>query len=239
MPQDKRIRKNTHAADTICEDMNDIATETKYLLIEARFNLTLLIACILLLSLISILLSTWVAKTITNSPTSLGTVFSYYFGLHRNNTEQYVTWWTPVHITSKELISQDFSIKTINTTIKTVQVKIHYNEYSIFYTIILPFLFVCAIFLAILAYYARVQCTKHDFAWGIIPKLSLENVDPMIVKKSIIKTREVESNIDYIIVQGTKEKSVMFTLADKLQPLYEEGDIIDEGTQYELEDILK
>ncbi|CAF2548989.1 unnamed protein product [Rotaria sp. Silwood2] len=219
--------------------MHALAAETKYLIIEARLNLTLLIGCILLLSFTSILLSIWVAKTITNSTISLGTIFSYYFDLDRNNTEQYITWWTPIHMKSKELVSKSFSIKTTNTTIKTALVKIHHNEFPIFHTIILPFLFICSIFLAILAYYARVQCTTHDFACGAIPKLLFESVDSMITKNPIVKTREVESNIDYIIVQGTKEKSIIFALADKLQPLYEEGDIVDEGTQYEPEDILK
>ncbi|CAF0968407.1 unnamed protein product [Rotaria sordida] len=244
MSKDIEIQQNTDessVAETFREDVHAIAVETKDLIIEARLNLTLLIGCILLVSLISVLLSTWIARTITNSPTSLGTIVSYYFGLDHNNTEQYITWWTPIHIKSKELISKNFSIKTFTTTttIKTVPIKLHYNEYSIFRMIILPFLFMCSIFLAILAYYARVQCTKYNFAWGTVPKISFENGDSIIAKKTIVKMRAIEPNIDYVIVHGAKEEPDRFALADTSQPLHENGDIIDEGTQCEPEDILK
>jgi len=88
-------------------------------MIEARSSLTILICSILLMSLLSIFLSTWLAKTITNTPTSFGSIVSHYFGFDRNGTEQYITWWTPRHVKPNELISVNIS----NTTRKSVQLK--------------------------------------------------------------------------------------------------------------------
>lgn len=220
-------------------DTHAIADETKNLMLEARSSLTMLICCILLMSLISIFLSTWLAKTITNSPTSFGSIVSHYFGFDRNITEQYVTWWTPIHVKPNELIARNSSIKNRNATIKTVLPQIPYSDYPNFHTIVLPLLLICAIFLAILAYFARVKCTNRDFAWGAVPKIPLGRVDPKIAIATIVKFKEAEPGVDYTIVQGTKDEPVVFALAETLEPLREQGDIIDEGTQYEPEDVLK
>ena len=205
-------------------------------MIEARSSLTILICCILLMSLASILLSTWLAKTITNTPTSFGSIVSHYFGFDRNDSEKYITWWTPIHIKSNEFILKNNSDHTIR---KSVLLEIPYSDYPNFHTIVLPLLFICSIVLAALAYYARVKCTNRDFAWGAVPKIPLGRVDPAIAIATIAKTKEAEPGVDYAIVQGTKEEPVVFTLAETLQPLREEGDIIDEGTQYDPDDVLK
>ena len=205
-------------------------------MIEARSSLTVLICCILLMSLASILLSTWLAKTITNTPTSFGSIVSHYFGFDRNESEKYVTWWTPIHIKPNEFILKNNSNNTIK---KAVLLEIPYSDYPNFHTIVLPLLFICSIVLAALAYYARVKCTNRDFAWGAVPKIPLGRVDPAVAIATIMKAKEAEPGVDYAIVQGTKEEPVVFTLAETLQPLREEGDIIDEGTQYDPDDLLK
>jgi hypothetical protein len=208
-------------------------------MVEARFGLTMLIFCILLISLASILLSTWLAKTITNNSTSFGSIVNHYFGFDRNNTEQSLTWWTPIHVKPNELLAQNSSININNTTIKSNLLEIPYNDYPNFHTIVLPLLLICSILLGILAYIARVKCTNRDFAWGAIPKIPLDRTDAKIAIEMIIKTKEAEPGIDYTIIQGTKEEPVIFALAETLEPLHEEGDIVDEGTKYGPEDVLK
>jgi len=90
-----------------------------------------------------------------------------------------------------------------------------------------------------------MKCTDRGFAWGAVPKIPLGRVDPMTAAEAaaaIVKAKEAEPGIDYTIVQGTEEEPVVFALADTMQPLNEErepGNILDEGTQYELEDIPK
>jgi len=208
-------------------------------MVEARSSLTTLICCILVMSLVSIFLSTWLAKTITHSSTSFGSIVSHYFGLDRNGTEPYVTWWTPEHMKPNELRPRNSSPNKSNVTTKVVVLKIPYNDYPNFHTIVLPLLFICSIFLAVLAYYARVKCTNRDFAWGAVPKIPLGRVDQMAAVAAIAKEKQAEPGIDYTIVQGTAEEPVVFALAETLEPLREQGDIVDEGTQYEPEDVLK
>jgi len=125
------------------------------------------------------------------------------------------------------------------TTTKSNLLQIPYNDYPNFHTIVLPILFICSILLAVLAYFARVKCTNRDFAWGAVPKIPLGRIDPTIAMATIIKAKEAEPGIDYTIVQGTKDEHAVFALADTLEPLRVEGDIVDEGTQYEPEDVLK
>jgi hypothetical protein len=235
----QKVLKNIFSlfhSNLIFIDTHDIANETKHLMIEARSNLTVLICCILLISLVSIFLSTWLAKTITDTPTSFGSIVSHYFGFDRNSSEQYLTWWTPVHVRSNELISAN---NRSNPTPKAMPFAIPYLDYPNFHTIVLPLLFICSILLAILAYVARIKCTNRGFAWGAVPKIPLGRVDPKVAIDKIVKVKEAEPGIDYTIVQGTQNESVVFALAETLEPLREEGDIIDEGTQYEPEDVLK
>jgi len=221
-------------------DTNAVAGETKNLMIEVKSGLTILICGILFMSLLSIFLSTWLAKTITNSPTSFSSIVSHYFGFDRNYTQKDLTWWTPIPVKLNENISRNSSInKNKNSTTKFIPLKIPYSDYPNFHTIVLPLLFICSILLGVLAYYARVKCTNRDFAWGAVPKVPLSRVDPMFATAAIVKAKEAEPGIDYTIVQGTKEEPVVFALAEIHQPLREEGDIIDEGTQYESEDVLK
>lgn len=222
-------------SETIVEDTHVIATETKHLMVEARSSLTILLCCILLMSLISIFLSTWLAKTITNTSSSFGSIVSHYFGFDRNGTEQYLTWWTPVHVKPNELAA----LNRTNVTKHAPQLKIPYTDYPNFHTIVLPLLFICAILLAIFSYVARVKCTNRDFAWGAVPKIPLERIDPKIAMEAIIKVKEAEPGVDYTIVQGTKDEPVVFALAETLEPLRQQGDIVDEGTQYDSDDVLK
>ncbi len=223
-----------------------MTSETKDLVIEAKSSLVILICAILTMSLLSILLSTWLAKTITNTQTSFTAIFSRYFGFDRNETEQHVTWWTPSHNKLPETKSRNsMSNKTNTTTISTIPIEIPYSDYPKFHTIILPLLFIGAIVLAVMAYYARIKCTDRGFAWGAVPKIPLARVNPKAAAAAIVtvvKMKEAEPGVDYTIVQGTKEEPTVFALADTLQPLNEErkpGAIIDEGTQYEIEDIPK
>ena len=197
------------------------------------------------MSLFSIILSTWLAKTITNTPSSFGTILGRYFGFDRNETEPNLTWWTPLHVKLTELMSREVTSNRSNTTTTSAPIRIPYNDYPRFHTIVLPLFFVGAIVLAAMAYYARVKCTDREFAWGAVPKVPLGRVDPKAAAATVaavIQTKEAEPGVDYTIVQGTKEEPVVFALAETLQPLNEErepGGIIDEGTQYELEDIPK
>jgi hypothetical protein len=154
-------------------------------------------------------------------------------------TEPYLTWWTPIHVKPNELIPVNSSMNLTKTKTKPVRVEIPYSDYPNFHTIVLPLLFLCSIFLAVLAYFARVKCTNRDFAWGAVPKIPLGRVDRKIALATIIQAKEAEPGIDYTIVQGTKEEPVVFALAETLEPLRNEGDIVDEGTQYESEDVLK
>jgi hypothetical protein len=227
-------------------DTNAISSETKGLLIEAKSSLVILICGILAMSLLSILLSTWLAKTITNTPTSFSTILGRYFGFDRNETEQNLTWWTPSHVRLPERSFQNSrSNKSNSTTTKPVPIKIPYNDYPRFHTIVLPLFFVGAIVLAAMAYYARIKCTDRGFAWGAVPKIPLGRVDPAAAAATVaavVKSKDAEPGIDYEIVQGTKDEPVVFALADTLQPLNEEresGVIMDEGTQYDIEDIPK
>jgi len=203
----------------------------------------MLICAILTMSLLSILLSTWLAKTITNTPSSFSTILGHYFGFEQNETEQNITWWTPLHIKLTEIISRDMIPNKTNTTTTSVPLRIPYNDYPRFHTIVLPLFFVGAILLAAIAYYARVKCTHRGFAWGAVPKIPLGRVNPIVAAATVaaaVKAKEAEPGVDYTIVQGTKEQPVVFQLAETMQPLNEErelGGIIDEGTQYELEDI--
>jgi len=187
------------------------------------------------MSLFSILLSTWLAKTITNTPSSFGSILGRYFGFDRNETEPNLTWWTPLHIKLTELTSRNRENNhTTTTTEVPVIIKIPYSDYPRFHTIVLPLLFVGAIVSGVVAYYARIKCTDRGFAWRAVPKMPLERVNPHVVEAA------AQPGVDYTIVQGTKEEPVVFALADTLQPLNEErepGAIVDEGTQYELEDI--
>jgi hypothetical protein len=195
------------------------------------------------MSLLSILLSTWLAKTITNTPTSFGTILSRYFGFDHNTTEQNITWWTPKHVKIPEISSRNSVSNKSNSTTTPVPIKIPYNDYPKFHTIVLPLFFVGAIILAAIAYYARIKCTDRGFAWGAVPKISLGRADPVAAAaavEAVVKSKEAEPGVDYQIAQGTKDEPVVFTLADTLQPLNEErepGVIMDEGTQYEIEDI--
>lgn len=131
----------------------------------------------------------------------------------------------------------------MTTTLKSIQIP--YSDYPRFHTIVLPLLFVGAIVLAVIAYYARIKCTDRGFAWGAVPKVPLGRVDPEIAAAAVaavVKAKEAEPGVDYTIVQGTKEEPIVFSLAETMQPLNEEreaGGIVDEGTQYELEDIPK
>ena len=209
-------------------------------MVEARSSLTILISSILLMSLISIFLSTWLAKTITNSPTSFGTIVSHYFGFDRNVSEEYLTWWTPVHVKPNELVTnQSLTIQRDNTTRKPKFFRIPFGDYPTFHTVVLPLLFIGSIVLAVLAFFARIKCTNRDFAWGAVPRIPLGRVDPKVALATIVKAKEAEPGIDYTIVQGTKDEPVVFAIAETLEPLREEGDIIDEGTQYEPDDVLK
>ncbi len=205
-------------------------------MIEARSSLTSLIFCILLMSLLSIFLSTWLAKTITNTPASFGSIVSHYFGFDRNTTEQYITWWTPVHVKPNELILMN---NRSNKTLKTKPLKIPYSDYPTFHIIVLPLLFICSILLAILAYIARIKCTNRGFAWGAVPKIPLDRVDSKTAMATIVKVQEVEPGVDYTIVQGTENEPIVFALAEPIEPLRKEGDIIDEGTQCDPEDVLR
>lgn len=209
-------------------------------MVEARSSLTILISSILLMSLISIFLSTWLAKTITNSPTSFGTIVSHYFGFDRNVSEEYLTWWTPVHVKPNELVTnQSLTIQRDNTTRKPKFFRIPFGDYPTFHTVVLPLLFIGSIVLAVLAFFARIKCTNRDFAWGAVPRIPLGRVDPKVALATIVKAKEAEPGIDYTIVQGTKDEPVVFAIAETLEPLREDGDIIDEGTQYEPDDVLK
>ena len=208
--------------------------ETKHLMIEARSSFIILICGLLFMSLLSILLSTWLAKTITNSPASFGTIVTRYFGFQLNETERTITWWTPITLKSHENIAQRSRDDSSNRTGQFVPLKIPYSDYPNFHTIVLPLLFVGSILLAGLAYYGRVKCTNRDFAWGAVPKIPLGRVDP-----TSPKIAHVELGVDYTIVQGTTEEPVVFSLAETLEPLREKGDIVDEGTQYDPEDVIK
>lgn len=227
-------------------DANDISGETKDLVIEAKTSLAILICAILTMSLLSILLSTWLAKTITNSQSSFSTIISRYFGFDRNETEQHLTWWTPLYHRLTDFTSRDtLSNKSDATTTIPIPVHIPYSDYPRFHTIVLPLLFIGAIVFAAMAYYARIKCTNRGFPWGAVPKVPLGRIDPnaaATVIAAVVNEKEAEPGIDYTIVQGTKEEPIVFALADTMQPLNEERDpgcIIDEGTQYELEDIPK
>jgi hypothetical protein len=230
-----------------CLDTNAIGDETKDLVIEARSSLVILICSILFMSLLSILLSTWLAKTITNSPSSFGTVLVRYFGFDRNETEPSLTWWTPLHARLIELASRQSPSSENQSTVTTTStpIRIPYSDYPKFHIIVLPLLFIGAIVLAVLAYYARMKCTDRGFAWGAVPSIPLGRMDQKAaaaVAATVVKEKEAEPGVDYTIVQGNKEEPVVFALAETLQPLNEErepGAIVDEGTQYELEDIPK
>ncbi|CAF0871291.1 unnamed protein product [Adineta ricciae] len=226
-------------SETLREDTHAIADETKHLMLEARSSLTTIICCILVMSLVSIFLSTWLAKTITNTPASFGSIVSHYFGLDRNGSEPYVTWWTPKHVKPNEILSRHSSINNTNLTAKVLPIIIPYSDYPNFHTIVLPMLFICAILLAAFAYYTRMKCTNRDFAWGAVPKIPLGRVDPKTVAIALAKAEDAELGIDYTIVQGTAEEPVVFSLAETIEPPRKEGDIVDEGTQYESEDVLK
>lgn len=197
------------------------------------------------MSLLSILLSTWLAKTITNTPSSFGKILGRYFGFDRNDTEDHLTWWTPVHIKPTELAARQATTKKNNTSTNSVPVRIPYSDYPYFHTIVLPLFFIGAAIFAVIAYYARVKCTTRGFAWGAVPKIPLGRIDPQTTAATVaavVKAKEAEPGVDYTIVQGTKEEPMVFTLAETLQPLNEEreaGTIVDEGTQYEPEDIPK
>ena len=207
-------------------------------MVEARSTFSFLICALLFMSILSILLSTWLAKTITNSPTSFGSIVSHYFGFDLNETEPYLTWWTPVHLKPSELAA----LNTSNQSTKRIlPLKLPYSDYPNFHTIVLPLLFICSIVLAGLAYYARVKCTHRDFAWGAVPKIPLDRIEELtgIEIETIVNGKQAEPGVDYAIVQGTADEPAVFTLAEKLEPVREEGDIIDEGTQYESDDLLR
>ncbi|UJR31085.1 hypothetical protein I4U23_018593 [Adineta vaga] len=240
----------TDTAETLREDTNAISSETKDLVIEAKSSLFILISSILIMSLLSILLSTWLAKTITHSQTSFSTILSRYFGFDRNETEASLTWWTPLHARLVEITSRNFPLDKTHsvltaTTISPKSIQIPYSDYPKFHTIVLPLFFIGAIILAVLAYYARIKCTDRGFAWGAVPSIPFGRIDPKaaaVVAASVIQSKEAEPGVDYTIVQGTKDEPIVFALADTLQPLTEEreaGAIVDEGTQYEIEDIPK
>lgn len=227
-------------------DTEAMAGDTKDLVIEAKSSLVILIGSILIMSLFSILLSTWLAKTITNTPSSFGSILGRYFGFDRNETEPNLTWWAPVHVKLTEMMSRNtVSNQTNTTTARPVPIKIPYSDYPRFHTIVLPLLFVGAIVLGAMAYYARIKCTDRGFAWRAVPKIPLQRVDPAIATAAVaavIKSKEAEPGVDYTIVQGSKEEPAVFALAETLQPLNEErepGAVVDEGTQYEEEDVLK
>lgn len=194
------------------------------------------------MSLLSILLSTWLAKTITNTPSSFGTILGRYFGFDRNDTEENLTWWTPVHSKSTELATRQATTNRTNTSTNSVPIRIPFSDYPYFHTIVLPLYFVFAAIFAVMAYCARVKCTTRGFAWGAVPKVPLGRVDPQIAAAAVVKAKEAEPGVDYNIVQGKKDEPMVFTLAETLQPLNEEresGALVDEGTQCELEDIPK
>lgn len=213
-------------------DTNIIAHETKDLMVEAKSSFTILICSLLFMSLLSILLSTWLAKTITNSPTSFGSIVSHYFRLERNSSESDLTWWTPVHQSS--LVDRSQITRPSNQHSHPSPLKIPYNDYPNFHRIVLPLLFIGSVLLAILAFYARVKCTHRDFAWGAVPKIPLDRV-----VEPIPKAKEPTPAMDYAIVQGTTNEPVVFAVVEPVEAERQTGDIVDEGTQYELEDIPK
>ena len=129
---------------------------------------------------------------------------------------------------------------TNSTEKKTTQfARFSKDTHPLFHALVLPILFICSIFLAILAFYARIKCTDRNFAWGAVPKLPFGRVDP----SKVFKEKEAEAGIDYTIVQGTKEEPVVFALAETLKPLNEierqPDKVVDEGTQYESSDVPK
>ena len=226
-------------------DTDAIAGETKDLVVEAKSSLVVLICTLLIISLLSILLSTWLAKTITHSQTSFTTILSRYFGFARNETEQTQTWWRPIHIPNPEAAAARESSANLSepTTTTSKPVRLPYSDYPGFHTIVLPLLFIGAIVLAVLAYYARIKCTHRNFAWGAVPKMPIERVNmEAVIAAATAKGKEAQPDVDYTIVQGANDETVVFALAETLQPLNEErpqGSIVDEATQYNLEDVPK
>ena len=227
-------------------DTEAIASETKNLVIEARSSLVILICALLIVSLLSILLSTWLAKTIAHSPSSFGTILSRYFGFDRNDTEKILTWWTPIRGQLPEVLLVRTVLLDHNQSTSTIEpatvLRNSYDDYPRFHTIVLPLLFIGAIVLAVLAYYARVRCTHRNFAWGAVPKIPMGRVDPKMAAAAAMKGKEAEAGVDYTIVQGTKQDPVMFALAETLEPLTQErpvGGIVDEASQYDADDIPK
>ena len=115
-----------------------------------------------------------------------------------------------------------------------IALKIPFSDYPNFHLIVLPLLFICSILLGVLAFYARVKCTHRDFAWGAVPKI------PLDLLGSTIKPHEISpAAIDYTIVQGTSDQPVIFAVTEPAEPERETGVIIDEGTQYDPDDIPK
>ena len=150
-------------------DTNGIVSETKDLIIEAKSGLIVLIFTFVIISFISILLSTWLAQTITDNPEPLAKVLGRYFHLdqNQNESESNLKWWRPKHILLQQVSSQENIISKIH---RTDQQFLSFNESPRFYSIALPLVGLGAIILAILAFYIRVQCTDRNFAWGAIPK---------------------------------------------------------------------
>ncbi|CAF2645068.1 unnamed protein product [Rotaria sp. Silwood2] len=247
MTKDISENGSSDSGNPIRRDANTITNEAQDLIIEVKSNLVILICGILSVSLLSLLLSAWLAKTISNTPSSIGTILSHYFGFDRNETEPNLTWWTPLHIELNENTFRESLLNKNNSTIilKPKTNSNSHSDHSNFHRIVLPLVFIGAILLAIMAYYARVKCTARDFTWGAVPKIPLGRVDPKLASVTVdarIKTKQAEPGVDYTIVQGTKKQPVVFALVETLLPLKEEcepGVMIDEGTQYELKDIPK
>lgn len=84
-----------------------------------------------------------------------------------------------------------------------------------------------------------MKCTHRDFAWGAVPKIPLDRIEELTGIEIITKLKQAEPGIDYAIVQGTADEPAVFALAENVEPVREEGDIVDEGTQYESDDLLR
>jgi hypothetical protein len=203
-------------------DANAITNETKNILIEAKSSLVILILTILIISILCMFLSIWLVKTITHNPAPFISMISQYFELDDNQTEPIVTWWTPIHIqdvtSAIQTSTVDLSHSIVNTSKSIV---LSYNNDEQFHTMILLSLFATSILLAVLAYYARMKCTRRSLAWGAVPKPPTACVNALTMFDPFLQHKQAQPDLDYTIVRGKQGETVMFALSETLQTLNE------------------
>lgn len=155
----------------LISERNKISQDSRDFTFQAQSSFLVLICTLLIISLISIFLSAWLAKTITDSSMSFNQILHRYLGIDRNESESSVRWWKPVEFNSS--VGFDINLFAIQKSTTTMPIT---DDYHRFRMIGLPCLLIASIILAIITFYTRMKYNTHRFTCIKVPRISKINL---------------------------------------------------------------